>query len=48
MRARPRRTPAEPDLLLLGPQGPRARGRDTLAEIMNSDLDAGVRQRLNE
>jgi RNA polymerase sigma factor (sigma-70 family) len=38
----------EPGLLLVGPQGQRARGRDMLAEIMNSDLDAGVRQRLTE
>lgn len=35
------------DLSLLGPQGQRARGRDTLANIMDSDLDAGVRQRLS-
>jgi RNA polymerase sigma-70 factor (ECF subfamily) len=37
-----------PDFLLIGPQGQRARGRDTLLEIMNSDLDAGVRQRLTQ
>lgn len=36
-----------PDLNLLGPQGQRARGRDTLADIMDSDLAAGVRQCLS-
>ncbi|HEY3033989.1 MAG TPA: sigma-70 family RNA polymerase sigma factor [Streptosporangiaceae bacterium] len=33
-----------PDLTLIGPQGQRAQGRDTLAHIMDSDLQAGVRQ----
>lgn len=32
------------DLALLGPQGQQWRGTDALAEIMESDLDAGVRQ----
>jgi RNA polymerase sigma factor (sigma-70 family) len=33
-----------PDLTLIGPQGQRTQGRDTLAHIMDSDLQAGVRQ----
>jgi RNA polymerase sigma-70 factor (ECF subfamily) len=33
------------DLALVGPQGQRGRGRDTLVRIMESDLEAGVRQR---
>lgn len=37
-----------PDLRLIGPQGQRARGRDSLAAIMDSDLQAGVPQRLNQ
>ena len=37
-----------PDLLLIGPQGQRARGRDLLPRIMDADLQAGVRQRLNQ
>lgn len=37
-----------PDLHLLGPQGQRARGRDSLADIMDADLHAGVRQRLSQ
>jgi RNA polymerase sigma-70 factor (ECF subfamily) len=36
---------AGPDLLLIGPQGQRARGYDLLVSIMDSDLAAGVRQR---
>lgn len=37
---------ALPDLVFLGPQGQRAHGQDTLMNIMESDLDAGVGQRL--
>ena len=37
-----------PDLHLIGPQGQRTRGRDALADIMDSDLHAGVRQQLNQ
>lgn len=37
-----------PDLLLIGPQGQQARGRDLLPRIMESDLQAGVRQHLNQ
>ena len=37
-----------PGLHLIGPQGQRTRGREALADIMDSDLDAGVRQRLNQ
>lgn len=33
------------DLTLVGPKGQVSRGRDTLVRIMESDLDAGVRQR---
>lgn len=36
-----------PDLLLIGPQGQRADGRELLPHIMESDLQAGVRQRLH-
>jgi RNA polymerase sigma-70 factor (ECF subfamily) len=37
---------ALPDLVFLGPQGQRAHGQETLLNIMESDLDAGVGQRL--
>lgn len=37
-----------PNLQVVGPQGQRARGPDTLADIMDSDTQAGVRQRLNQ
>ncbi len=37
-----------PDLLLIGPQGQRASGRDLLPRIMESDRQAGVRQRLDQ
>jgi len=37
---------AVPNLEFLGPQGQRAHGQDTLLRIMDSDLDAGVAQRL--
>jgi RNA polymerase sigma-70 factor (ECF subfamily) len=37
-----------PDLHVIGPQGQRTCGRDALADIMDSDLHAGVRQRLNQ
>jgi RNA polymerase sigma-70 factor (ECF subfamily) len=40
-------TATVPDLLLIGPQGQRTRGRAALAHIMDNDLGAGVRQRLN-
>ena len=36
-----------PDLRLVGPQGQRSLGREALADMMDSDLRAGVRQRLN-
>lgn len=36
-----------PDVRLVGPQGQRGRGRDTLIDIMDSDLAAGVSQRLS-
>jgi RNA polymerase sigma-70 factor (ECF subfamily) len=36
-----------PDLRLTSPQGQRVVGRESLADIMDSDLRAGVRQRLN-
>lgn len=39
---------SHPDLVLHGPQGQRARGPNTLVHIMNSDLDAGVHQRLTQ
>ncbi len=39
---------ASPDLDLVGPQGQRARGRGALIEIMENDLEAGVRQRINQ
>lgn len=35
-----------PDLSLVGPQGQRGQGLDTLVQIMRSDYEAGVRQRL--
>jgi RNA polymerase sigma-70 factor (ECF subfamily) len=37
---------AAPDLVLVGPQGQRARGPDLLVHIMDTDLAAGVRQRV--
>ena len=37
---------ALPDLEVVGPQGQRAHGQDTLLNIMETDLDAGVGQRL--
>lgn len=37
---------AAPEFVLFGPQGQRSRGRDTLVRMMDSDLDAGVQQRL--
>lgn len=37
-----------PDLLLIGPQGQQARGRNLLPLIMESDFQAGVRQRLGQ
>jgi RNA polymerase sigma-70 factor (ECF subfamily) len=37
---------ALPDLVLVGPQGQRAQGTRTLVEIMESDVAAGVRQRV--
>jgi RNA polymerase sigma-70 factor (ECF subfamily) len=37
---------ARPDLVLVGPQGQRGRGRDLLVTVMETDLAAGVRQRL--
>jgi RNA polymerase sigma-70 factor (ECF subfamily) len=37
---------AAPDLVLVGPQGQRDRGFDLLVHIMDTDLDAGVRQRV--
>jgi hypothetical protein len=37
---------AAPDLVLVGPQGQRGRGPDLLVHIMDSDLGAGVRQRV--
>lgn len=37
-----------PDLDLIGPQGQRGHGPAVLAEIMDSDLTAGVRQRLRQ
>jgi RNA polymerase sigma factor (sigma-70 family) len=37
---------AVPGLDLVGPQGQRARGIDALVQIMDNDLEAGVRQRL--
>lgn len=36
-----------PHLDFVGPQGQRARGRDTLTDMMHSDLNAGVSQRLS-
>ena len=38
---------ASPELGLVGPQGQRARGRTALVEIMESDLEAGIRQRIS-
>ena len=35
-----------PDLVLIGPQGQRGVSRDVLVTVMESDLAAGVRQRL--
>ncbi len=35
-----------PDLALTGPQGQRTRGRDVLGEVMMTDVEAGVRQRV--
>jgi RNA polymerase sigma-70 factor (ECF subfamily) len=37
-----------PDMTLIGPQGQRGRGRDLLCRIMDSDQQAGVRQRLTQ
>lgn len=34
------------DFRLIGPNGERAQGQDTLVRMMNSDLEAGVKQRL--
>jgi RNA polymerase sigma factor (sigma-70 family) len=37
---------ARTDMSLVGPQGQRSRGTERLARMMDSDLDAGVRQRV--
>ena len=39
---------AEPDLHLIGPQGQQGHGPGVLAEIMDSDVAAGVHQRLRQ